>query len=54
MIQLPNAVRGGLESLFRASQTFNPQNLKLSSLGRHNSLSRQLQQHLPPHICFAC
>ena len=40
VIQLPGAVRGGLESLFRASQTFNPQNLKRSSLGRFNSLGR--------------
>ena len=38
MVALPGAMRGGLNSLFRASQTFNPQNLKRGSLGRLSSL----------------
>lgn len=34
-MQLPSAMRGGLGSLFRASQTFNPQQLtKRASLSR--------------------
>ena len=38
VVALPSAMRGGLNSLFRASQTFNPQNLKRGSLGRLSSL----------------
>ncbi len=38
VVALPGAMRGGLNSLFRASQTFNTQNIKSSSLGKLSSL----------------
>ncbi len=53
-MQLPGAVRGGLESLFRASQTFSPHHMKRSSLGRFNSLGRQFQQPPPLQVSACC
>ncbi len=41
VVQLPSAMRGGLESLFRASQAFHPQSLKPGRLARITSLGRQ-------------
>ena len=45
-MQLQSAMRGGFESLLRASQAFNPQNLRRASLGRYNSLGRQSRSSL--------
>jgi len=52
VVQLPSAMRGGLESLFRASQAFNPQSLKPGRLARITSLGRQSPEPiLYPLLC---